>query len=448
MGICYRARLVLGCLVLTSAAVSAQAPVEPVSPEAILTSPCASPAPPPPPPSYAGPFCERGTLTGNWFGCRDKIRDCGFTFDISATNFFMGVTEGGLSNAWQNGGRADIYLNINGEKAGLWKGFFIDLHNETLYGDSINTLTGALSPVSIGQYFPVPNGPVNALTAVKFTQALSESFVLFAGKLNTVDGFYQPFAGGRGVDSFFNINFCFNPILARTLPYSTFGGGFAVLREGQPVFSAMVLDTNNTPTTTGFPTFFDNGSVIVGQANIPTSFLGKSGHQGLMGSYSNRKFNSLEDLPYLIATAIRPNLPPPAQQTGSWTVAYMFDQTIGTVCCDAKRAWGLFGNAGISDGNPNPIRWNANIGLGGASPFASRPLDSFGIGYFYLGLSDEVRNFAPRLLPLRDEQGVEAFYTIGVTPWCKVTADFQVVEPARSRVDTDVIFGVRAKINF
>ena len=94
------------------------------------------------------------------------------------------------------------------------------------------------------------------------------------------------------------------------------------------------------------------------------------------------------------------------------------------------------------------LAWAANIGVGGASPFASRKLDTFGVGYYYVGVSESLKNFAPRLVPLGDEQGVEAFYNVGVTPWFHVTPDFQVILPWRERVDTTLVFGLRAKVDF
>lgn len=425
-----------------------KAPSETLAPTPVPLPSCETAKLSPALPPYAGPLWERSTLGGDWFGHRSNLRDCGWTFDINSTQFYQGVVDGGLSQQFRFGGRADIFLKIDGQKTGLWEGFFVDLHNETLYGQSVNALTGGLMPVSIAQVLPTPDTPVNALTGIRFTQALSEQFALFAGKINTVDGFRQPFAGYRGVEGFMNINFAFPNILARTTPYSAWGGGFVMLRDLEPIASFMVLDTNNTPTTTGFPEFFDNGVSILGIVNLPTNFFGRKGHQGIGGTYSNRSYSSLDNIPYLIISTLRPQLPPAPQETGSWTVFYMFDQTIRNVCCDETRSWGLFGNAGISDGNPNPVRWTASIGLGGAAPIASRPYDSFGVGYFYNGFSSQIKNFAPRLLALQDEQGIETFYTVGLSPWCKITADLQVIDPIRSRVDTAVVFGLRAKLDF
>ncbi|HEX4613231.1 MAG TPA: carbohydrate porin, partial [Urbifossiella sp.] len=155
-------------------------------------APAAPPAPPAPPP-FGGPLLERQKLTGDWFGVRDQLRDHGITWDISSTNFYQGVTRGGLNTGFEYGGRADYLFNVNGEKAGLWKGLFIDLHAETLYGSSINGATGSLLPPSLAQTLPIPGGEVTALTGVKVTQALSENVLVYLGKINTADGFNQPF---------------------------------------------------------------------------------------------------------------------------------------------------------------------------------------------------------------------------------------------------------------
>ena len=143
----------------------------------------------------------------------------------------------------------------------------------------------------------------------------------------------------------------------------------------------------------------------------------------------------------LVTTGVAAN-----RETGSWSAAYSFDQALFVSSEDPTKSWGLFGNAGYSDGNPNPVRWIGNLSVGGASPITGRKLDSFGAGYFHVGLSDSFKNLAPRLLPVRDEHGMEFFYNVAVTPWCHVTPDFQVVLPGRDRNESAV--GIRAKIDF
>lgn len=430
-----------------------------MSPE-LFTMPPASP--------FAGSLLERPKLTGNWLGTRDYLAQHGIAFDVYTTQFYQGVTSGGLNNNWDYAGRVDYLLNIDGEKAGLMKGSFITLHGETRYGntvdssstdgDSINPTTGALMPSNVAMLFPLPTGTVTALTAVKYTQFLSENLAVFGGKLNLLDELKQPYAAGRGVDAFMNTGLALPVVLARTTPYSTLGVGFAVLENLEPVFTFSVLDTNNTPTTTGFESFFDNGATLLMLANRPVTLFGLPGHQGIGGTYSTGTYNDLSPTAYFDPEAglqIRSGA-----ATGSWSVFYLADQALYVDPENPQRSWGLFANVGAADNGPSPVRWSAYGGVGGSSPLVSRPRDTFGVGYFYVGYSDPVQQFAPRLLPIGNDQGVELFYNVAVTPWCRITPDLQILSPARERTlpppllpqqqefDTAVVFGLRARIDF
>jgi porin len=49
---------------------------------------------------------------------------------------------------------------------------------------------------------------------------------------------------------------------------------------------------------------------------------------------------------------------------------------------------------------------------------------------------------------LRDEQGVELFYNLRITPGCHLSPDLQVLNPGLAPVDTALLFGVRLKVDF
>jgi porin len=232
------------------------------------------------------------------------------------------------------------------------------------------------------------------------------------------------------------------------------GGGFAVLHEMQPVFSMMFLDTHNTPTTTGFNTFFTNGVTIIANATLPVDVNGLPGHQSLWGTYSTGSYSDLNPTPYF-----DPNVGLVAvtgQQRGSWSAFYSADQALYVDPGNSKRSFGLFTNLGMADNGPSPIRYSANVGLGGSSPIASRPLDTYGIGYSHVRYSSPVLDLAPRLLPLGNDDVVELYYNYAVTPWFRLTPDLQVVMPSRQRtlppnpqnIDTAIVIGLRAKIDF
>src|SRR5262249_14035937 len=141
---------------------------------------------------------------------------------------------------------------------------------------------------------------------------------------------------------------------------------------------------------------------------------------------------------------------------GTWSIFYSADQAFYVDPNNPKRSWGFFTNIGLADNGPSPVRWSAAVALGGSSPLVSRPLDTFGLGYSFVDYTSPVKNLAPRLLPVTNDQAVEFFYNIAVTPWFRLTPDLQVLLPARERtlppnaqsIDTAVVFGIRAKIDF
>jgi len=407
---------------------------------------CASP--------FDGPLCERPLLLGSICGVRDQLGAKGITINADTYQMYQGVASGGINDVFRYTGRNDYFINVDGEKAGLWKGLFITLHGETRYGDSVNFDTGAILPVNTAALFPKATGSETALTGVKFTQALSENFVTFAGKLNMLDEFKMPFTGANDLDGFWNLGLAFPVAVARTVPYSTLGGGMAVLQKGAPVFTLMVLDTNNTPTTSGFGTLFDNGATILANATLPVTFRGLPGHQSVWGTFSTGKYNDLQPTAYfdpsqgLVVSS--------GTDRDSWSVFYTADQALWVDPCNPKPAWGVYTNIGTADNGPSPIRFAANAALYGSSPITTRPLDTFGIGYTFTRYSSPVRDLAPVLLPIGNDQAIELFYNVGVTPWFHVTPDLQVVFPAREdtlppdrqSIDTALVLGIRAKIDF
>ena len=397
-------------------------------------------------PSFCESLMARPTLCGDWFGSRTHFAESGFTFNVSTTQYFQGVVSGGLNQTSRYGGRNDVLMTVDGEKAGLWKGLFIAVHGESRYGESVIQDTGSLLPANLALAFPQSQGTVSALTGVKVMQFLSEDMLVFAGKINIFDDFRQPLTGAGATNGFMNTGLMINPVVVRTVPYSTFGAGFAMLQQMEPVFSLAVFDTNNTPTTSGIDTIFNNGASIVSNVNLPTEWMALPGHQGLTGTYSTGSYTNLSPSVYFQpGTGVVVQSPP---KEGSWSLGYNFDQAFYVSPEDAKKRWGVFGTLGIADNNPSPVHWFASTGVAGTSPISSRSSDTFGAGYYYTGVSGALKDLAPVLLPLGDEQGVELYYNVAVTPWCHITPDIQFIDPFRERVDESVLVGVRGKIEF
>src|SRR5262247_1309879 len=115
-----------------------------------------------------------------------------------------------------------------------------------------------------------------------------------------------------------NLAFNFNPLLAFTVPYSTLGTGLVVLPTKDPkqaIVSFFVMSTNGQATTSGFEDLNGNDVVVAGEGRVRTDFFGLTGHQLFGTTFSNKKFNSIDQrVRFILETnSLRP-------EKGSWNI--------------------------------------------------------------------------------------------------------------------------------
>lgn len=332
-------------------------------------------------------------------------------------------------------------LKLDTAKMGLWPGGFALVRVQGQYGDAVNARSGALLPVNADATVPAPGLDEVTIPALMVTQFLSEKVAVAFGKMDTTTGDGNTFAQWGGTERFLNLAFAFNPVLARTIPYSPLGAALIVLPTKDIVMSFSVLDTEGVPTRSGFDTMFSDQTTYNGEIAAATNFLHLPGRQVIGGTYANGGFISLgQDL---LAFVPRSGVPL-ARTEDSWSIYYNFQQYVWTQPDDPARGWGFFGRFGAADESTNPIAQFYSIGLGGNGVYSTRPHDRFGVGCYYTKTSRRLAD----ILNLGDEQGLEAFYNFAVTPAFQVTADVQVIKSARDEVDTAVIAGVRAVLRF
>lgn len=394
-------------------------------------------------------LCTATRLTGDWCGFRSHLEDQGILFNLYGTQFYQGVARGGREEEWEYGGKLDYLGLINGESLFGLKGFFINLHGESRLGTSVNQDDGLLAPSNIAMNFPKEEGNISALTGLKLTQALSENFAVFAGKINTLDEYPLRFNSQLGLDrpgigGFMNTSLVFNPIAARTVPYSAAAAGFAFLQEGEPVLSVTFMDPEERATI-GLENLYDRGVVVVPDLILRGKLFGRPTGINLGGTYSNADYRSLSRESYLIIPDFGIM---GGEESGSWSLYANGFHALWVDSDNENRAWGVFGQFGISDGNPNPIRYVANGGLAGRSMIPGRTIDTFGAAFFYLGLSQDFKSLTAPILPQQDEYGAEFFYNFAVTPACRFTTDLQIVRPSTKGFDTAIIPGVRLELVF
>jgi porin len=393
---------------------------------------------------------DQPKLTGNWWGARDTLSAHGVEVDVNLSQFYQGVAAGGTQRSFEYGGKVDYYVNLDGGKLGLWPGLSLTAHAETRYADDVNTIDGMFSFGNFNMAFPKVDQDVTGITALKLTELLFDHVLLVAGKINTLDDFRLNFTGKNGLERFMNSAMVANIINARTIPYSTYGAGISVFAEKGPEFTFLVRDPDNHPTTGDLDKLFAHGAVLTGSIRAPISPFGLEGTQVLGGNWSSRHYTALD--PSSWVTVPGQGLVAP-EESGSWAVYYNFDQYLWMSSANTNTWLGIFGMSGLSDGNPNPIRWNATIGLGAGGLIPGREGDVFGLGYFHMGVSSEFKQLlggplAPPGLEQRDEQGVEFFYNAALTRWCHLSADLQIVTPSTNDLDTTVLVGGRLEIVF
>ncbi|MFI4875358.1 MAG: carbohydrate porin [Blastopirellula sp. JB062] len=406
---------------------------------------CCQPAPAPPAvPNYSGCLCERPALLGDWLGARNCMLEHGMLWDINETSFFFGVASGGAEQRFTYAGHGDILLKWDLHKVGTQEGFFLQMRAEHRYGQPISGSDGAFLPSTIAASLPSPNSADLYLTNVLFTQLLSEDLAVFAGKLDTLDGDANAFAHKRGTDQFSNLAFVVNPLLLRSVPYSTLGAGVSVLQEGKPIFTFTVLNPTDTANSSGFGELFAEGVSLVAEGTYRYDLNGYQGQQLFGATWSSRDYVSLGQDPRVVLPDV-----PIERAAGTWAFYWNTDQYLVNYDDAPGKGWGTFARASAADDQANPMAHYWSVGVGGDSPIACRRQDTFGVGYYYLSTSDQIGPFLQAAFgPVGDGYGVEMYYNYEVTPWFHLTADMQVLQPEPRDLNTALLCGLRGKLSF
>jgi porin len=397
---------------------------------------------------YSGSLWERTTLTGDWMGERNELANKGVTFDMTLTQIWQKVVEGGRNTSGTYSGRYNATINMDFQKMGLWPGAFLMVEMEGRYTESTtNRNTGALLPANTSDVYPEAgeSGEQITLPSVVFTQFLCEYFGVFGGKLDTVmNGDLNEFAHGKGDTQFMNMAFNLNPALALIFPQYTWGGGAIVLPTKNPnewVATAAAMKTEGQASTSGIEDISEGPTTIALQTRLRTNFFDMTGHQLVGFARSNKSFTSLD-------TNIRGHFIeglPVSKEDSSWCAYYNFDQYFYEPDKGSGRGAGLFGRFGASDGEANPVHYFTSVGVGGKGICPERPFDRFGVGYYYITVANKD---VPQTLGFGDTQGFEAFYNIAMTKWMYLTPDIQVIDPSQNNVNTAVVVGARLQMVF
>jgi len=377
-------------------------------------------------------------------GLKESLRDTGINLDVWVTEFGQGVLAGDGETGIQWGGKGDILATFDGEKLGLWEGLSVSVHQEVIWGEDANNRgDGSLIIVNTALAFPRMAGSDQELS-VTVTQALGPRASISAGKFNMLDPASRaPILGGGGIDTFMNTALA-APISGVTPPYIL--GAIASYKTDPAIFTLMVYDPRNAQDPDVLRHPFAEGVTTSLSITVPTKVAGRQGFYGARGVYSTKDGLDLASIPQLL-------LPPESSdiqdKDGYWYASVNAQQYLWQDADNPAVGWGLFAQAAISDGNPNPFSWSVFGGIGGTGGIPGRDLDRWGIGYFHHRLSNDLKDGLEELkIRLNDESGLEAFYNLALAPWLRVSADLQWIDPATPDKENAVIGALRTQIKF
>jgi porin len=373
-------------------------------------------------------------------GPKRQLKEKGVDIGVQVTQFVQTLQDSG--DGWPTGGKFDFRFTLNGQKLGTWPGFFVTSHIEYNYGNSaVGDAVGLnIIPVNTAQAYPSLN---SSMFSLLFTQAFSPTTTLTAGLFNMFDAAARrPLVGGGGIDTFWNLAMAAS--LTNITPPYIFGVSFNTRYEDIGSFGIFIYDPRDAQNLNIISNLFSEGATYSATATFPVTIAGLGGFQNFRVAYSTLDGLDLSSLPPGLPVV----QPQPPYQTDRWYLQYSFEQSLVQDAKDPKVGWGPFGQVGYSDGNPNAFHWHWFLGLAGNNMMAGRQLDRFGIGYYQYTLSDHLVNSLPIIGPrLGPQKGVEAFYNWAITPWFRLTADWQW-QRQYNDLDNNYYLGLRAQVKF
>ena len=231
------------------------------------------------PPTWGGDLWSRPRLTGSWFRLRDALGKKGVVVDVDLLLTPQGVATGGRDTGAAFWGNADYTLTVDTGKLGLWPGGFLKVWADSGFGSNVFQDSGAIVPVNTPALLPAPDDQTTALVNATFTQFLSPTVGLFAGKVGTLDLMTGEFAGNYRTQ-FLNTGLAF-PMNLAMVPLSAYGGGLIVLPWESLALSAMVLDPSGTPTNNDLSEAFADGVLVLASAKATLTPFARVGHQSV-----------------------------------------------------------------------------------------------------------------------------------------------------------------------
>jgi hypothetical protein len=413
------------------------------------------------PGTVVGGFWERTQVTGDWGGLRTDWARRGSFLDVYTTTTYQDVTSGGITESdalWNN---TQISYTLDTGRAGLWPGGLVHVGIQARHGDDQDdTYTmGTSLPQHIGLLFPGPSLSHHIYPSDYYiAQAFGPHFAALGGVINGLTTPDQTLFGNSYKYAFTNFNVNKSPFFANFYqPTSA-----ALIGAWTPVKSFVLQGGVLDPDTTADfeKTVFKYVNVFM--AGIYSyNIAGLPGQVSAAGNWTSKPKLDLaapfgELSPAQIAEAIKgfsegEDLPLNFKGDSFFTTAnfsqYLYVKEDSESIHEKQksgqplRGIGVFGRLGYAPDQTNPVSRHASVALHGYGLIDARKYDSFGIGYYWNGTSDDLRDTLQRATQnrrdLKDEKGLEIFYDFALTPAIRLIPSYQYIwDPLLAQVET------------
>ena len=315
-------------------------------------------------------WLERDTLTGDWGGGRTWLEGHGVTLRPRLTQFYQGMTAVDGDNGFAYGAKVDLLLDADFSKLGLWAGFSMTVHLEYNFGKSVNGRGGAFVPVNTALEFPgMAGGDAFDMSSLYLGQRFGDSVSLAARQDQRDRPRGQQVVRGRR-----RHRLVLEPGLCRSAnrrPSPHHPGARA--ERASRLRPVRVVDLR--PEQHGEPDRLRGA--LRRRRHLPRNRRRSRHHRwpgwpsrarGCVQHHERHEPEGCKATPHFPSRAREP----PASRTFAGSSATRSTSNSTGRGATPDEGVGVFGQFGISDGNPNKLYWSALVGVGGTGLIPSR----------------------------------------------------------------------------
>ncbi|QUL37117.1 carbohydrate porin [Erythrobacter sp. JK5] len=363
-----------------------------------------------------------------------------FSARLVVSQFVDVPVAGDADDVVRYSGRADAYVDIGGSNFGLDDSWQLTLRPEYTWGKTSN---GAIGLIPSNTSLFRPEGAGDFDLSVSISKRWKSGAKLTIGKVNVLDiSGSLPVVESDGHYGFQNLGLALPP--TAVVP-NTLTGAQLEIPTKNFIYRLWVFDPDSQYQRTGFETAFESGVAFMAAAAYKAR-IGK-----MPGIYNFAVVGSTRDQ-FAVDILPRALTPPPqpiasfGDESGELAVQLSAYQFITLYPEAPGKGWGILARFQASSGDPTFLDYSGYFGISG-NP-RKRPQDRFGLAYFQYSLTDELVDDIAFRLPIEDEQGVEAFYTLGIHKGFELTVNAQLIDSAVAFRDTGVLVGARLTAGF